>query len=472
MNKNLHAAAALFLAGFFATTLAAAAVIPVGPTRTYTTPSQAAAVSLDGDIIEIDAGIYLNDVTVWRRNNLTLRGVGGRAHMRMTQQIAYIPGNDQANGKGIWVTQGSNITIENIEFSGASVADKNGAGIRAEGMNLNVRNSYFHDNENGILGGGGQVLIEYSEFAYNGGCEAGFGCSHNLYITSTAKLVFQYNYSHHAKIGHTLKSRAQENYILYNRITDETGTASYEIDLPNGGRSVIMGNLIQQSATTDNSTIISYGAEGLSNPLRDLYVVNNTVVNSRSAGSTFVRTVTGTTASIQNNLFVGGGAQLAGPGTLISNLAGASVGLINPATYDYRLLSTSPARDAGANAGVTPFGFALTPTSQYLHPISSETRPLSGVIDIGAYEYAELASVTISANPSTVDYLGSATLTWSSTRSSCAAEGAWSGAKASSGSQVLTNLRITGVYTLSCSDAGGSASQSVTITVIPLLTHQ
>ena len=77
MSKSLNATAALFLGVFLVPTLAVAGVIPVGPTRTYTTPSQAAAVSLDGDIIEIDAGIYLNDVTVWRRNNLTLRGVGG-----------------------------------------------------------------------------------------------------------------------------------------------------------------------------------------------------------------------------------------------------------------------------------------------------------------------------------------------------------------------------------------------------------
>jgi hypothetical protein len=456
------AATALFLGIFFIATLASATVIPVGPARTYTTPSQAAAVSADGDIIEIDAGIYLNDATVWRRNNLTLRGVGGRAHLKMTQQIDYIPSNDQANGKGIWVTQGSNMTIENIEFSGASVADQNGAGIRHEGNNLTIRNCYFHNNENGFLGEGGALVIEKSEFAYNG---FGDGYTHNLYVGNTASLTFRGNYSHHAIIGHTLKSRALENYILYNRITDETGTASYEIDLPNGGRSVIMGNLIQQSATTDNSAIISYGAEGLSNTLKDLYVVNNTVVNNRSAGGIFVSTATGTTASIQNNLFAGSGTQLSGPGTLTSNLASANPGLVNPAAYDYRLLSASPARDAGTNAGVTSFGFALTPSLQYLHPMNSETRPQSGALDIGAYEYAAPIAVTLSASPATVNSGSGAMLVWNSTGSSCAANGAWSGAKASSGSQVLTNLIATGVYTLTCNDAGGSASQSATITV-------
>ncbi len=57
--------------------------------------------------------------------------------------------------------------VENIEFSGATVPDQNGAGIRQQGDNLTVRHCYFHGNEDGILGGGGvasEVLIEYSEY--------------------------------------------------------------------------------------------------------------------------------------------------------------------------------------------------------------------------------------------------------------------------------------------------------------------
>ena len=38
---------------------------------------------------------------------------------------------------------------------------------------------------------------------------------HNLYIGHVNKLTFRFNYSHHAYIGHNLKSRADANYILY-----------------------------------------------------------------------------------------------------------------------------------------------------------------------------------------------------------------------------------------------------------------
>ena len=44
------------------------------------------------------------------------------------------------------------------------------------------------------------------------------------------------SYFHHAKSGHLLKSRAAKNLIFYNRLTDEIGgTASYELEFPNGG---------------------------------------------------------------------------------------------------------------------------------------------------------------------------------------------------------------------------------------------
>jgi hypothetical protein len=54
------------------------------------------------------------------------------------------------NGKGILVAQG-NVTIENLSFSGATVGDANGAGIRYEGGNLVVIDSYFHDNQMNLL---------------------------------------------------------------------------------------------------------------------------------------------------------------------------------------------------------------------------------------------------------------------------------------------------------------------------------
>src|SRR5215471_3174796 len=109
-----------------------AAILQVGPDKSFQTPCAAVAVASDGDVIEIDAGLYKKDVCVIPQNNLTLRGVNGRAHLEA--------GDASAQGKAIWVIQGNDALVENIEFSGASVPDQNGAGIRAEGVNWTVRN--------------------------------------------------------------------------------------------------------------------------------------------------------------------------------------------------------------------------------------------------------------------------------------------------------------------------------------------
>lgn len=370
---------------------AKAATLQVGPGRAYAKPSMAAAAARSGDVIEIDAGLYPGDVAVWTAHNLTLRGVGGRAHLRADGK--------NAQGKAIWVIAGTNTTVENVEFSGAAVPDRNGAGIRQEGSGLIVRNCYFHDNEDGILTGAGaqsEILIENSEFAYNG---HGDGQSHNMYIGNVGKFTLRYCYTHHAKIGHTIKTRARENYILCNRIMDETdGTASYEIDIPNGGLTYMIGNLIQQGPRTENSTIITYAEEGGTNPTQELFVAHNTIVNDRSGG-TMIRVAGSaphTSALIINNLFVGPGTLLNGVGTMTNNMALDGTQLMSRAGFDYRLVPGSAAIDAGVNPGIAE-GFHLTPTSQYVHPAGKEPRTVAGAPDLGAYEWSDRGGKRVEA---------------------------------------------------------------------------
>lgn len=370
---------------------AAARVLRVGSGKTYSKPSLAGAAAQDGDVIEIDAGEYVDDHMVWRDNNITIRGVGGRAHMRGTVVRPFISGDDVNNGMGMWVIRSSNVVVENIEFSGAMVEDLNGAGIRANGNGLTVCNSHFHDNQDGILGGVGEVLIEYSEFNDNGFGDPGF--NHNIYIdTVVTKFIFRHNYSHDSIIGHTLKSRAVENHILYNRIMGEEGTTSYEIDIPNGGLTYIIGNVIQQGPNTDNSTIISYGAEGMRAGRVDrLHVINNTIVNDYGSGNFIYANGATLEARLVNNIFVGGGTDISGlSGSFITrttNLVSNSPGLVNRAAYDYRLTGTSTAINVGSNPGSDTAGFDLRPIFHYVDPGRRAARISNGAYDIGAFEY-------------------------------------------------------------------------------------
>jgi MYXO-CTERM domain-containing protein len=356
-----------------------AATLQVGPGQTYTTPCQAVAAAANGDVIEIAAGTYSGDVCNVNKSNLTLRGMGGLAKLDAAGK--------NSGGKAIWVISGNDTIVENIEFTGATVQDQNGAGIRQEGANLTIRGCYFHDNENGILAGdnaNSTITIERTEFANNG---FGDGQTHNLYINHVAKLVFQYNYSHSAKVGHLLKSRALETWVLYNRLTQEGGDGSYEIDVPNAGRTIIIGNLIQQGPNTQNGSIVSYGREGPSNPSNELFVVNNSFVNERPNGGTFLNIDGGVTIPVivRNNIFVG-------PGTVI-NQANAVQGsnfqgdpkFVNQAAFDYHLQAMSPCADTGEAPGMGA-GIDLTPKFHYVHPASSTGRSTVDNIDVGAYE--------------------------------------------------------------------------------------
>src|SRR5712671_3369426 len=125
--------------------------LQVGPGKPFATIAAAAAAAGSGAVVEIDAGTYNDDITVWARNDVAVRGVGGLAHINGSGVIPFVSGDPKRNGKGLWVIRGSNIRVENIEFSGARVTNHNGAGIRNEGANLTICNSYFHDNENGFL---------------------------------------------------------------------------------------------------------------------------------------------------------------------------------------------------------------------------------------------------------------------------------------------------------------------------------
>ena len=230
---------------------ASAATLTVGAGKQFKTVGAAVAASHDGDTIYVSAGTYVNDGAIINKK-ISIVGVGGMAHFVGSGLIG--------NGKAFFVTN-TDVTFDHIEFSGAKVADHNGAGIRYQAGNLTITNSYFHDNEDGILGAAnpsGKITIDHSEFARNG---TATGLGHNIYINKIASLTITNSYIHDAIVGHEIKSRAAVTTIENNRIVDGTGNASYSIDLPNSGIAVIKNNLIQQGANSQNRTIISYGEE-------------------------------------------------------------------------------------------------------------------------------------------------------------------------------------------------------------------
>jgi hypothetical protein len=309
--------------------------------------------------------------------------------------------------KGIWVISGNNTVVENVEFENAMISNDdgaNGAGIRMQGTNLTVLNCCFHHNQDGILESniaGSNIVIKYSEFAHNGVSDpsltSGYGETHNLYIGHCASLLFAFNYSHDANVGHLLKTRAAVNQILYSRLTGENGTDSYEIDIPNGGTSYVIGNLIEKGPNSQNdSRLLSYLEEGSnpSNPGTDLYVVNNSFVNQfPSSSPAFVgigseSAVEGTPALVQNNIFYGPGTATNETNAVLETNFAGNPDFVNLDNYDYHLTAGSPAINAGSQPRAAN-GFDLAPKYEYVQPACGQRRHPIGIIDIGAYEFGD-----------------------------------------------------------------------------------
>jgi hypothetical protein len=287
-------------------------VLTVGPAQRYKLPSEAARVAGAGALVKIYAGEYEGDVAVWRQNDLTLRGVGERPHLRAAGRAA--------EGKAIWVIKGDRVTVENLEFSGTRVPSHNGAGIRAEGVGLTIRSCRFHHNEMGLLTNpspNSVVVIEGSEIDHNTTDTDRHGrLGHNLYIHRARRFVLRNSHVHGARTGHQVKTRAQSNEIRGNRIEDGDGAGSLLLDISEGGQAVVINNRFQQSARAGNRTAIGFAGEARdrSSPDHALRVEGNSFVNEGGA-ATFVRNHSGAPAILKGNqLPARGVTALRGPG--------------------------------------------------------------------------------------------------------------------------------------------------------------
>ncbi len=286
---------------------AQARTLDVGETKEFKTPSAAAAVAKDGDHIAIQPGSYF-DCAVWTANKLTVEGIGDANKVVITDKSCM--------GKALFVTVGEGITVRNLTLTRARVPDGNGAGIRGEGQNLTVDNVRFVNNQNGIMSGlpAGKMTIRNSLFDSNGVCLN--ACAHGIYIGAADLVRIENSRFFGTKQGHHIKSRARRTEVIGCTIEDgPDGTASYEIELPNGGSLVARGNTIQKGPKAENhSAMISIGAEGVTQPTEELTIENNKVRSDGNWDTYFVNNITATEAMLRGNTLSGAVKPLRGDG--------------------------------------------------------------------------------------------------------------------------------------------------------------
>jgi nitrous oxidase accessory protein NosD len=307
--KRLLVASAVVLAGC-ASNLAenpSSRTLRVGPDEPYRQPSAAAAAALNGDTIVIDAGHY-TDCSIWNADNLTIRANGD----------VTIDG-PVCDGKGLFVIEGRNATVRGIAFRGARASDGNGAGIRGQGETLTVENSTFRDNQNGILATTvktGTVTIRNSVFEDNGTCALErLGCSHGIYVAAELLRV-EHSTFRRQRVGHHIKSRSGRTELTGNTIEDGTnGTASYLVDLPDGGSLIMQNNILEKGPKSEKPCCaITIGEESTAYPTAEIVLENNRFTNDMPTPVTFLRNNTDATPRLLGNVFRGKVIPVGGPG--------------------------------------------------------------------------------------------------------------------------------------------------------------
>jgi hypothetical protein len=195
------------------------------------------------------------------------------------------------------------LSVNGLTFQNATISDADGgnaAGIRFQSAgpsSLLVTNSTFLGNQNGILTGFGAPLVDEelmvsisnSLFANNG---SGSGQTHGIYIFGQSIEVTNSIFCG-TNVGHDIKARTASLTVTGSSFYDGiagpdalcgVGSASYSIDMPNGGQGDLDNNSFFQGAAGDNFAIISYGEEGVAFPANSLSVTDsvfNSTINGR-----------------------------------------------------------------------------------------------------------------------------------------------------------------------------------------------
>ena len=329
-----------------------------------------------GDTVQVAAGSYVNQfLSVFK--DITLMAVGGFVVMTETVQ--------PPNGKAM-IDEGGNVTISGFDISGVTVPDANGAAVRYEFGNLTLNDVYFHGNQDGILGApdaNGSITIDRSEFAFNG--VGGTGGTHDIYIGAVASFTLTNSYIHDVTNGHEVKSRAANNVITNNRIFDNQSSASYSLDLSNGGNATITGNLIEQGPNSPNQNIIAYGEEGLvAGHTNNVSMTGNTIVNDRSGGVGILNpTGVGLTSFAGNSVF--GLANPLGGAVLASRpvLDLAPIGFLGGTPTTPTTPSPPPPRPAAATHTTSPTAASGFDDRSVSHPDAERLHRLQRGASLG-----------------------------------------------------------------------------------------
>jgi hypothetical protein len=139
-----------------------------------------------------------------------------------------------------------------------------------------------------------------------------------------------------------------------------------------------------------------------------------------------------------------------------------------PANFtELALAVTRGTNSVGSIFGGGKFSFTATPGTYFLNLIGRVNSSAKfAAYGLKVESTPPAPAVTLTASPLSIASGATTTLTWTTTAAtSCVASDAWTGTKATSGTQTSGSLTVDSKFTLTCTGPGGSTAASVTVTL-------
>jgi peptidoglycan hydrolase-like protein with peptidoglycan-binding domain len=233
--------------------------------------------------------------------------------------------------------------------------------------------------------------------------------------------------------------------------TGSSGSIAY-----NGSVTLTWSTTNAQSCTASGSWSGSQGTSG------------TITYSSLVANQAYTLSCAGTGGTVTGTINVTVAAAIA---PTVTFLAGANPIVMGSSTsLTWSTTNATSCTGTGFTAGASSGSVTVSPTATTTYSIlcggPGGSASQSIILGVGVITVPPAPTLTFTTSSSSIAYASSATLTWSTTNAtSCTASNGWTGSKSTSGSLLLTNLTSTTSYALTCTGAGGSTNQTVTITV-------
>ena len=378
-------------------------------------------------ILDGNAATTRTNLNYWGENRAVIKIGGASKPVDTMPRFVTIENLDVRSARPPFSFTGANKTVQNYAANAASIWIE-------KGENITIRNCVIRDSGNGFFVSSSDtdvsksVLVEGCYIFGNGNTNSIY--EHNVY-TAASGITYQFNRFGPLRSGcsgNNLKDRSAGLVVRFNWI--EGGNR--ELDLvdaedssilrndPAYRKTFVYGNVIFEPNADGNKQLIHYGGDsGTTANYRKgtLHFYNNTVVSKRPDQTTMFRLSTNEEeVDARNNIFYstnsGNSFALLDAdgilrlshnwiktgwkssfstltGTIVNDgtmLTGTIPGFLNMAANDFHLMQTSTCVNASGTLSTNTANFPIS--SQYVMHQSGQTRPIVGVSDLGAFEFA------------------------------------------------------------------------------------